>query len=332
MKKDRNSNIELLRILCIITIIIHHSFVHSGISISIENTNTLILSIIQILGKTANNIFILTTGYYMINKKINKEKIIKLIGEILFYSYSILFVYLVFCKEKEIGIIIKSILPITFNAEWFVTSYILLYITIPFINALINNLTKKEMSVLIIIFIVCFSILPTINLLSEYFSNYIWFILLYLVGAYTKLYENKEFSKYSKCFIVVSSIAIIFVITSIACFNMRRLGLLEINSFLVFILAYSIFMDFINKKEYSNSIINYVASSSLGIYLIHDNVIIRALMWKKLKMGSLIKTKLFWFYEIEVVVGIFIICLLIDIIRRELIEEKIIKSIRKNSV
>ena len=55
-------------------------------------------------------------------------------------------------------------------------------------------------------------------------------------------------------------------------------------------------------------------------------------MWKKLKMGSLIKTKLFWFYEIEVVVGIFIICLLIDIIRRELIEEKIIKSIRKNSV
>ena len=268
----------------------------------------------------------------MVNKKIKKEKIIKLIGEILFYSYSILFVYLVFCKEKEIGIIIKSILPITFNAEWFVTSYILLYITIPFINALINNLTKKEMSVLIIIFIVCFSILPTINLLSEYFSNYIWFILLYLVGAYTKLYENKEFSKYSKCFIVVSSIAIICVITSIACFNMRRLGLLEINSFLVFILAYSIFMDFINKKEYSNSIINYVASSSLGIYLIHDNVIIRALMWKKLKMGSLIKTKLFWFYEIEVVVGIFIICLLIDIIRRELIEEKIIKSIRKNSV
>ena len=64
----------------------------------------------------------------------------------------------------------------------------------------------------------------------------------------------------------------------------------------------------------------------------HDNVIIRALMWKKLKMGSLIKTKLFWLYEIEVVVGIFIICLLIDIIRRELIEEKIIKSIRKNSV
>lgn len=278
MKKGRNSNIELLRILCMITIIIHHSFVHSCISISIENTNTLILSIIQILGKTANNIFILTTGYYMINKKINKEKIIKLIGEILFYSYSILFVYLVFCKEKEIGIIIKSILPITFNAEWFVTSYILLYITIPFINALINNLTKKEMSVLIIIFIVCFSILPTINLLSEYFSNYIWFILLYLVGAYTKLYENKEFSKYSKCFIVVSSIAIICVITSIACFNMRRLGLLEINSFLVFILAYSIFMDFINKKEYSNSIINYVASSSLGIYLIHDNVIIRAFM------------------------------------------------------
>ena len=296
MKKGRNSNIELLRILCIITIIIHHSFVRSGIQISSENTNTAVLSIIQSLGKVANDIFILITGYYMVNKKIKKEKIIKLIGEILFYSYSILFVYLVFCKEKEIGIIIKSILPITFNAEWFVTSYILLYITIPFINALINNLTKKEMSVLIIIFIVCFSILPTINLLSEYFSNYIWFILLYLVGAYTKLYENKEFSKYSKCFIVVSSIAIICVITSIACFNMRRLGLLEINSFLVFILAYSIFMDFINKKEYSNSIINYVASSSLGIYLIHDNVIIRAFMWKKLKIGSLIKTKFFWLY------------------------------------
>lgn len=74
MKKGRNSNIELLRILCIITIIIHHSFVRSGIQISSENTNTAVLSIIQSLGKVASDIFILITGYYMVNKKIKKRK------------------------------------------------------------------------------------------------------------------------------------------------------------------------------------------------------------------------------------------------------------------
>lgn len=328
-KKSRNSNIELLRILCMITIIIHHSFVHSGIAISMVNTNVAILSVLQSLGKVANNIFILITGYYMVNKEIKKQTIIKIICEILFYSYTILFIYIIFCPEKEINFIIKSILPITFNSEWFATSYILLYITIPFINIVINNISKKEFSSLIIIFIICFSILPTITLLNEYFSNYVWFILLYLLGAYTKIYGNKEFTKYNKYLIVVSSISIIYIIINIACFNMSRLGLLEINSFLILILAYCIFIAFINKKEYSNSIINSIASSTLGIYLIHDNVIIRKFMWDKINIRDIIKSKFFWIYEIEIVIGIYIACLLIDIIRKKVIEEKLIKLVEE---
>ena len=43
-KNNRNSNIELLRILCIISIILHHSFYHSDFSnVTIQNFNYLIL-------------------------------------------------------------------------------------------------------------------------------------------------------------------------------------------------------------------------------------------------------------------------------------------------
>lgn len=110
---------------------------------------------------------------------------------------------------------------------------------------------------------------------------------------------------------------------------MSRLGLLEINSFLILILAYCIFIAFINKKEYSNSLINSIASSTLGIYLIHDNVIMRKVMWNKINIRTIIKSKFFWLYEIEIVIGIYIACLLIDVIRKKVIEEKLIKLVEE---
>ena len=42
-KSNRNSNIELLRIFCIISIIIHHSYIHSKIPIVEGNINYRIL-------------------------------------------------------------------------------------------------------------------------------------------------------------------------------------------------------------------------------------------------------------------------------------------------
>lgn len=73
---SRNSNMELLRMVSMLIIIFHHSFVHSKININNDNIinilNYTILYIVSIMGTGVNNVFILITGYYLINKKIKK--------------------------------------------------------------------------------------------------------------------------------------------------------------------------------------------------------------------------------------------------------------------
>lgn len=315
---NRNSNIELLRILCIISVIFHHSFVHSNIYTS-NSFNFISFYLIQYLGMISNNIFILITGYYMIGKNIKLKSIIKLILESLFYSYLIMILYVIFVGKQDIKMIITSIMPIMSNSQWFITAYIMLYITIPFINILIDNISKKQYVYLILILVTIFSILPTINILKIYFSNYIWFIFLYLVGAYIKKYGSKGLLARNNLLFIVSTILLGILIL----FNINIIQI-KTNNFLIFVLGLSIFVEFINQNEFYNKTINYIASSSLGIYLIHDNFILRPIIWKVVNIEKYMNTTYFWLYEIGVVTIIFGICLIIDKIRQRFIEKPLL--------
>lgn len=231
--KDKNSNIEVLKIICMINIIVHHSFAHSILQIDLSNINFIILYVINIFGKISNNIFILITGYFMINKKIKPMHIVKIVLETWFYSYAILIISALVFKKINIDDVINSLVPILSNSEWFVTDYILLYLSIPIINKMIKIINEKEYKYII-----------------------------------------------SFCVIV-----------------------------------------------FSNKIINSISSSVLGIYLIHDNVILRKKIWEFFDINTHLKSESFFLYEIMVVITIFFICLVIDQIRIHLIEKPVLKRI-----
>ena len=327
--KTRNSNIELLRIFMMISIILHHSIAHSSISFSqINNINFNIMYILQVLGKVANNVFIIITGYYMVNKKIKLRSIIKLFLETIFYSYFILILYLLFTKEINIDLIIYSIFPILTNVNWFITVYLLLYISIPVINILIDNLDKKKLCYVIIFMTIFFSILPTISLLKSFFSEFIWFIFLYLIGAYLRKYTCKELYEHNKLILLVSIIAVIISLLLKWRLNIYCLQN-EINNFFILMLSISLFINFSKIKERNNGIINYIASSVLGVYLIHDNIIIRTYLWKIININKYLSETYFFIYEFCVVMGIFIVCIFIDKIRQYIIEKPVFKLIEK---
>ncbi len=325
MKNKRNSNIEMLRIICMICIIIHHSFVHSGITVYYDN---ILIEIIKALGPISNNIFILITGYYMVNYKTKKFNIIKLVLETIFYSYSILIINVLILKKVNSYMIIKSIFPILTNSEWFITGYLLLYLSITIINRLLENINEKEHKKIIIFGIIVFSILPTIELLNSYFSIYIWFIFLYIVGAFIGKYKEKYNELIKKGWIVflLSIINLVFIINQNKEDLIVGLGMNNIANFGV---SLSVFMIFINKKQFCNDSINYIAASVLGVYLIHDNFILRDIIWNKVKLLELYNTSNFWIYEICIVCLIFIVCILIDKLRIFIIEKPIMNKIEK---
>ena len=88
--KQRNSSIELLRIVCMFMIVIHHIATHGNYSFELQCVTATKLwhSFINMGGKIGVDTFIIISGYFLINSKpsINIRKIFKLEGQILFYS------------------------------------------------------------------------------------------------------------------------------------------------------------------------------------------------------------------------------------------------------
>lgn len=336
--KIRNSNLEILRIVSMILIIMHHYVVHGGFCWESITTNKIILEVLSLGGKLGVNCFVLITGYFMINSKISIKKILKLVLEVLFYSISI-FAILYFTKVIKFNVeIFKfSFFPITRSAYWFATTYTLLYLFIPFINKLIDNLNKKEHLHLCLILTAILSVIPNIIMVRIDFSNIGWFITLYAIAAYIRKYPNK-YTENMKNNVIYASIVIIFLIFWVVEFNF--LGLVipkaskyimyfgDIDSFLLLILSISLFLIFKNLKVKNSKFINLLASSTFGVYLIHDNKLVRNYIWVKLlKNNTYAESPYLILHLIISVISVFVICTIIDQVRIHIIEKKIVEKL-----
>ena len=70
---ERNSSIEIFRILSMFLIVMHHYVVNSGILSLYEtgslNMNQYIIQVLGVWGKTGINCFTLITGYFLIGRE-----------------------------------------------------------------------------------------------------------------------------------------------------------------------------------------------------------------------------------------------------------------------
>lgn len=84
----RNTNIEILRIIAILLIVISHYSVHNVTNVKELSfgINKILLQMMT-LGNIGSELFMLITGYYLINSsKVKLSKLLKLWLQIIFYS------------------------------------------------------------------------------------------------------------------------------------------------------------------------------------------------------------------------------------------------------
>ncbi|MBR6950001.1 MAG: acyltransferase family protein [Bacilli bacterium] len=340
----RNSNIELLRILAIIMIIFHHFSFHGGYSInSLSFFSTVWLQFIGSCGKISVNLFILISGYFLINSKSVKiNKFLKLIFQILFY----LIVILAFCLLFKIIPIntfdLKNYL-LKYNDWWFARSYLALYLIHPYVSLFLNSLSKEKYRNLLIFSFIFLSIIPTITNIKFDEGNLIWFIFIYSLGGYISKYPIKNDWTSIKYFIyslILLLISFIFVIIydynnyGASDFTLKINDFFRIDKLVVLLISLFIFLGFLNLKIKNNKYINIIASCSFGIYLIHDSIYIRNYIWKNLFFKPLYFSRLLYLipYSIVVVLIVFIVCCIIELIRIYLVEKLYLKSLDKLSI
>ena len=301
--KERDSNLELLRIVSMIMIILHHLICYN-LQAPHNITNYLFLG----LGKIGVGIFMLITGYYMINKKnISYKKIFLLELQVLFYTIIILLIYTLITNNLNIDLLFSSLLPLITKSYWFYTSYFVIYILIPIINKVINKLNQFQYFMIIIgmtwIIIICHVLSFDETLLLYY----------YLIGGYIRKYVK---IKNNNIYLIISTCT--YTLMCIIEFFINKYYF-NLDNIYVTICSVTLFIYFLNLDIKYNKTINNLASSSFAVYLIHENEIIRSILWKKIfVINSNTNCIILFILGIIISIGIYYICHIIEKIRKKI--------------
>lgn len=340
-KKDRNSSFELLRIILITLIVLHHIFINTISLKNIKRYNCnwkyILLRIISNYGPFGNNVFIMISGYFSVSKTVfNLNKFLSILLEIYTYYYpSILIGKQLSLQYRNVKFPNYSNFKIYFpnltgNGNWFAQIYLCLLIFTPFINIGLLSLNKKKYTELVIFIIIFYCIFNPItqfyNLNSIIFSTtpFIRFLLPYIIGGYIKIYDlkNKLLWKIIGISYFILSIFSEIFFDRMSC-NYKNFNFILFKLYLTynmdsfFSIIGSMGLIYIFKSiNFHNKKINWVSASALGIYLIHGNKHITPYVYNIWLKTNNINEKYFFFKYIFKGFLIITLSLVIDIIRR----------------
>lgn len=333
MTEKRNSNIELLRIVLILFVLILH-FNGAGSLFNGNKINVYYVSLMHSLSICAVDCFMIISGYFMINNRIVKlSKIADLLFTIVLYNFIGLLFSVMFNK---IAFSIKDLMLVFAPANYFGLFYIIIYVFSPYINKLFISLTKNQINRLILLLTLIFLLYPfVLDMVGEIGSmnlnaisivsinghskgySIINFFVCYCIGVYLRM-EQEEINENIKTYILFFIFIISTLIMSVVGLKYRFIW--NYCSVLVIINAITIFLIF-TRINIKNSFINYISKSVFAIYCLHTRESV-SFLWKKYFItdehvrGSLFSLVL---WSILSVIIMFLACLLIDLILRVLL-------------
>ncbi len=296
--KKRNANMELLRMISMLMVVMLHGLGKGELLLNLSvdgGVNATIAWLLESLSLGAVNIFILISGYYLIDSKFKIGRLIELVAELLFYSVLSFAVSMAFgietYQEWDIYHLLHVVLPVHMKLYWFMTCYICIYMLLPLISAGVKNIEKKQFGTIIIcllIFECAFkTILPVRITEDEFGYNVFWFLIVFLIGAYYKLYGFKYVNNFTKgiCIYLIGAFLIFLENTAIDFISVRFGHLEELegvsteyNHIFVLMSAIGIFAAFLRKnpmKDGIAKIVTVLSPMALGVYLIHENLAFR---------------------------------------------------------
>ena len=277
-------------------------------------------------GYLGNSLFMLLTGYFSITKKVSWKRLLLLLLAMEFYSIGIAAIWK--CSGMDVSGWKNVLFPFLFGYNWFVNCYLIFMCFVPFLNPFLNLLSKVQYGTLIALFFLFYNVLPPFHVATYMNSALILqFALLYMVGGYLKLYAFKHTILKRTSFWIHTSIVLFLLLDGIVltCWLTHH-NIWRFVGLLSTILAISLFMIAATTKITYISLVNRLAASVLGVYLIHDNPLVRPFLWKEVFPNSEFLTEpYFILFFLGKVLCVYIICLIIDQLRLYLWEKAVTK-------
>ena len=349
--KKRDSGVEVLRIIAIMMVIGLHAFKFGNYYEQAEAVGGFvrISSIgIRVLLIPAVDIFLLITGYFMVKMRFDIKKAYKRVFRIytvvLFYSIALSLLSLMLGPEfytingnkDSISIIIaRMLLPVMSQTWYFLSHYIVMCLLAPFVNIILQNIKKKDYHVLLTVTTFLMSIwfmMAHVKFFDKvvsiaFFSDIqrgmsvFSFLYLYIIGGYIRLHipkkekPNPKYLLFALCFFVIDGL--LFTVLE-KMLELDEMVLRYSNPCVIF-MAVMLLM-FFKDLHFHSKIINTLASTTIGVYAIHEFRYVREWLWNMFDFRKVDCSNMFLnvVYIISIMVMVFGVCAIIDLLRQKL--------------
>lgn len=286
----RQSNIELLRVFCMLGVIVLHinnNLYGGGLEYSASRPlNHIILVILQDLFCCSVDLMVLISGYFLSQQnQRNMMKPIKLIVQIILFGELMYFASCFIKGEKlTIGATLFQLIP----ASYFPILYVALYIMSPLINNSLHNMKSRGLDKAVGVLLILFSVepwvadilvnvtgndLPGLSFVGMYGSGegytIVNFALCYIVGLW--LQKRKDVTCKMKSIFLIG-VLVLDIAFGVMCRITWDVIPVEYCSPFVISQAAIIFILFDRIKIYSR-FINLAAKASFTVYLVNILII-----------------------------------------------------------
>lgn len=343
--KERESGIELLRIILMLQVIYLHvsNFGEFGsINRDWGGLHEIVYWAHQLLCRCPVYVFVLISGYFSVTSKTTMKTVWKKASNVylpmIFYSVVLtLILGLTGIVNLSRYDVVKSFFPLTSRTWYFMSVYLLVLVLSPAVNLALTHLSKKDFQILLCVLFFLFSIwqiLASFEPFDKIISidsvmetkkgrGLYGFLFMYIIGAYIRLHTKREDKIGWKYLVVFVGLA---VLDAVLVYAFRDVPVLEnyvkvvnYNNAPIAIIQGVFLLLFFRTLRFKSRFINRVSTHNLGVYMIHEHWLMRGVIWDKIFVATqnpVFYASPFYLFKIYgIILTIYIACWIIDFIR-----------------
>lgn len=194
----RNINIDMVKVVASLCVVCVHFFLNSGFyDTELHGFSGLGATFLRTLFMVCVPLFLISTGYIMLNKQISKKYYVGVLRTLTIYIVAslICLIWRIVYFGQDIGLQTGILMILDYSAcsySWYIEMYLGLFLLIPFLNVLYASLNVTSRKILLLSLLILVALPPQINyakqIIPGWWSDLLFPVLYYYIGAYLRDY------------------------------------------------------------------------------------------------------------------------------------------------
>ncbi|HBA48118.1 MAG TPA: hypothetical protein DCZ91_10045 [Lachnospiraceae bacterium] len=348
-KKGRMANLELLRCLAMMMVVIMHYLGKGNLLADLTEpqlTGTELAAwFLECFCIVAVNIYMFISGFFLCTSSFKVSRLIQLWLQVWVYSVGIgllgALTGVMAGTDVDIHFMLTLLFPVSMGHYWFMTAYVFLYLLLPFVGTAVRRMDKRQLqaalALLLFAFCIIKSVLPVRFEMDGQGYDCLWYLCVFVTAAYVRRFGGGFLEKRRLGPVLYGGGCLLtFAVTLF----LRRIYLrsgsldtmlkfcMEYNHILPFLAAIGLFSVFYGIKIHGKAaaFINRVAPYTLGVYLLHENLGLRYTWPNWLGAGKVAEAMaegsagafgLLLLWTAAAVIAVFVCGVLVDVLRKQ---------------